>query len=184
MRRHLTGLILIVLLAGTAARADQRDPRLDSLFAELRTTEDSALARVLAHRIWAVWLNSGREDVNRLMENGQRAMASGNPRAALQQLDIVVKRAPDFAEGWNKRATVLYVLGENKRSMADVRRTLALEPRHFGALSGLGLINLRLGRERAALKAFEKALAINPHLPGTRKRVLELRRKIGRGKPI
>ncbi len=183
MRRHLTALILMVLLAGTAARADQRDPRLDLLFGKLRMTEDSAVARTLAHRIWAVWLNSGREDVNRLMTNGQRAMASGNPRAALQQLDIVVKRAPKFAEGWNKRATLLYILGEYKRSIADVERTLALEPRHFGALSGLGLINLRLGRERAALEAFEKALAINPHLPLARARVIELRRKLG-GKPI
>ena len=89
---------------------------------------------------------------------------------------------PEFAEAWNKRATVLYLMGDYQRSVADVEQTLALEPRHFGALAGLGLINLALDREVAALRAFEAALNIHPQQPGLRAKIKELRTRLG-GKP-
>jgi tetratricopeptide (TPR) repeat protein len=89
----------------------------------------------------------------------------------------VIKLEPDLAEAWNKRATVYYLMGEYEASVRDIERTLALESRHFGALSGLGFIYLSHGEDRAAIEAFEAALEINPYLPGARTRVEELRRR-------
>ena len=105
-------------------------------------------------------------------------MRQGIRRSASDDFSTVVAWAPDFAEAWRKRATVHFLMGDYPASIADLRRTLALEPRHFGALAGLGLIYLKLDEERAALKALEKALEINPHLPGTRQKVRELRDKL------
>ena len=89
----------------------------------------------------------------------------------------MVRAAPDFAEAWNKRATVHYLMGNFEASVADIRRTLALEPRHFGALSGMGLIYDAIGNQTAAMKVWEKALEIHPHLPGMKARIQELRAK-------
>src|SRR6476646_8072318 len=91
-------------------------------------------------------------------------MGQGLPALAMPILDDIVMRAPDWAEGWNKRATVLYILGEQDRSLADIEHVLALEPRHFGALSGIGLIRIAKGQPREALAAYRRALAVNPFL--------------------
>lgn len=97
---------------------------------------------------------------------------------ALAALDQLVAALPEYAEGWNTRATLLYLMGDYVASAVDVKRTLALEPRHFGAWSGLGLIYLNLGDERAALAAFSKALEWNPHLSGSRHNVESLKKQL------
>ena len=110
-------------------------------------------------------------------------MNSGLPDQALPVLDDVVARAPQWAEGWNKRATLLYVLGDHDRSLADIDRTLALEPRHFGALAGLGLIRAARGENREALAALRRALAINPFLKERFGLIPALEREVGE-KPL
>ena len=105
-------------------------------------------------------------------------MRQGIVRSAVDDFSTAVAWAPDFAEAWHKRATVHFLMGDYPASIADLHRTLDLEPRHFGALAGLGLIYLKLDEERAALKALEKALEINPHLPGTREKVQELHERL------
>jgi tetratricopeptide (TPR) repeat protein len=95
----------------------------------------------------------------------------------------VVGQAPDFAEGWNKRATVRYFMGNHTGSIEDCARVLELEPRHFGALSGLGMIHVALGDDRAALRWFEQALAVHPYLPGVKENISILRERL-RGKAI
>ncbi len=112
------------------------------------------------------------------MAQGIEAMSRGNYEAALSAFSRVVEAEPDFAEGWNKRATVYYLMGDFGASVRDVERTLTLEPRHFGALSGLGLIYLVVGEDLPALKAFEAALEVNPYLRGARKHSEELRRRL------
>ena len=102
---------------------------------------------------------------------------------ALRLLDAIVTISPEYAEGWNKRATVYYLLGRYEDSISDVEKTLVLEPRHFGALSGLGLIYNRLDEDAAALDAFERALKVNPHLGQAKQEVKRLRGRI-KGKRI
>ncbi|MBI3451320.1 MAG: tetratricopeptide repeat protein [Rhodospirillales bacterium] len=162
-----------------AGQASQTDARLDGLFAQLRAAADAPEAARIEGAIWRLWTEAGDPATDSLMTLGIAAMASGDLRGALAVFDAVTRQSPEFAEGWNKRATVLYLLGAYDASAADVEKTLALEPRHFGALSGLGLINLARERKDEALKAFEAALAINPHMPGVRQNVDTLRRRGG-----
>ncbi len=161
----------------------QNDARLGPLFDQLKAAPDEDAADRAEQQIWRLWIVSGNEEVDRLMAIGLNAMAGRDLALALTAFDEMVKRAPNFAEGWNKRATVHYLLGEFEKSAGDIEKTLALEPRHFGALSGLGLVNLALGREAAALDAFEAALKIHPYLPGADSTIKELREKV-KGKGI
>ncbi len=173
----------IFTFALAPAGADQNDPRLDGLFLQLKSARSQAEARVIEEAVWRIWAVSGNEAADRQMARGVLAMHGGDHAEALAAFDRIVKIAPGFAEGWNKRATVHYLMGNHAASIHDIGKTLALEPRHFGALSGLGLVNLALGNEKAALEAFEAALEIQPHLPGANTRIKALRDKV-RGKRI
>ena len=143
--------------------AAAREQRLDALFGRLKATKDEAEGDAVVTEIWQVWMQSGLADVDEAMERAVLAMGRV-PGLALPILDDIVARAPQWAEAWNKRATVLFMLGEYERSLADIDKTLALEPRHFGALAGLGLIRMNQGESRQALAAFRRALAVNPFL--------------------
>lgn len=134
-------------------------------------------------RIWLLWLHSRDKAVNRLMAQGVIAMQRGALDRALDRFGEITRRAPDFAEGWNKRATVLYMMGRHRESVADVQQVLNLEPRHYGALSGLGMILIALGREEDALEWLRRALELNPYLDGIRLLVEEIGERL-KGKRI
>jgi len=170
--------LLVSIAAPGAARADQEDDRLDDLFARLKATSSTMEAAALEQQIWSIWIESEDLSVTRLMREGTVAMSQGQLGRALERFDRMVELAPEFAEGWNKRATVHYLMGDYQASVLDIQRTLELEPRHFGALSGLGLIYDAIEEPSAALRSFEAALAIHPHLAGTRQRIGELRREL------
>lgn len=182
MRQLALFLVMAVLMA-PVARADQNDPALDGLFAELQRPDAAGSADGLTGQIWRRWLDSGDPEVNERLETGMIAMNAGYLQAAEQVFDEVVAAAPDFAEGWNKRATVRFLLGDHAGSIADCARVLALEPRHFGALSGLGLIHATLEDDEEALRWFERALAVNPHMPGVKENISILQKRL-RGKAI
>ena len=182
---HLRLLVVAACCLGIAApaSADQTDPRLDAMFAELGTTGSAERAQVVEARIWSIWLDPpAGAGVADAMQRGLRMMSLGQGHDALRAFDAVVTVAPDYAEGWNKRATVRYALGDLAGSAEDIQRTLVLEPRHFGALSGLGLVRLAQDRPADALAAFEAALKIHPHLPGLAN--IEALRDRVRGKPL
>lgn len=145
--------------------AGLRRARLDALFAKLAQKDDPNWEKA-QNEIWAVWSQSGSAAMDLLLLRAGRAMDSGDSELALRYLDDLVRLAPDFAEGWNKRATVYFLLNEYGRSVADIERTLALEPRHFGALSGLGTILERVGDKKGAMRAYRRGLEIHPNLPG------------------
>jgi tetratricopeptide (TPR) repeat protein len=170
--------LCLLLPAVPPASADQTDPRLAPLFDILKTTRNPIEAQVVEHEIWSLWMTSNEETVNLLMIRGVDALSADDLKTAFKVFTEMVEIAPDFAEGWNKRATVLYMLGAYPESIADIDRTLELEPRHFGALSGLGLCNAELEHDEAALDAFERALTVNPHMDGARVNAELLRRKI------
>ena len=169
-------------LHGARRWPTSRTVRLDGLFERLQTTSSRTEAEAAQQQIWQIWIESDDCLANRLMQGGIQAMAARQHGLALQYFDRLVERAPEFAEGWNKRATVHYLMDDYEASVLDIERTLELEPRHFGALSGLGMIYDAIGKPAAALRSFEAAVAINPHLDGTRQRIDELRRQL-RGSP-
>ena len=169
----------LICFGGTgAALADQRDGRLDALFERLQETADPADAAALQQRIWQIWIESDDPGSSQLMRRGMTAMASGDHEVALEAFDDLVDLAPDFAEAWNKRATVYYLMGRLDESVSDIQQTLELEPRHFGALSGLALIYDAVDEPEAAIRSLEAALEINPHLHGSRERIHQLRDKM------
>ena len=156
-----------------AEEAARREARLDALFARL-ADEDTRDWQRVQDEIWRVWSRSGSASMDLLLERAEKAMQEGEPEVALRFLDDLVRLDPDFAEGWNKRATAYFMLGEYGRSVADIERVLALEPRHFGALSGLAMILERLGDEDGAYRAYKEALAVHPNLPGAEEAVRRL----------
>lgn len=183
LRSSILALLALLVAAATGpAFADQTDQRLNSLFSRLKGGEAEEAASV-QQQIWRIWVESQDRMADRLMRQGIAAMAANELEAARRIFDRLVERSPGFAEAWNKRATVHYLMGDFRASVLDIQKTLDLEPRHFGALSGLGLIYDALDEPEAAIRSFEAALEINPHLDGTRERVDQLRRTV-RGRRI
>lgn len=176
-------LTAALLLASFSALTAQDDERLDDLFVRLQRAENADEAQAIEIFIWQIWTESGKEEIDTLMSEGIDAIVERDLDSALAIFDQIVERAPDFAEGWNKRATVHYLMENYTASILDIQRTLTLEPRHFGAVSGLGLIYMAIGDDGAALDAFKKALEINPHMPGAREHVRALKKKLA-GRPI
>jgi tetratricopeptide (TPR) repeat protein len=172
-RRAILGMAGMALVAcAWPARADSR---LDQLFARLKASNDAREAQPIEAAIWQTWLDPRDGGANSLMRLGLEAQQRGDLYGAFALFDAIVNLKPDYAEGWNRRATILFQLGRMEDSRKDAEKTLALEPRHFGALSGLGMIALRLEQPDKALDAFEKALELHPHLPGARAQVDALR---------
>jgi tetratricopeptide (TPR) repeat protein len=155
------------------ANADP-DEVLDRLFAQLRQADDKDMAAVLENAIQAMWLRSGSPTADVLMKQAGEATEAKSYGPALAILDTVVELYPDFAEGWNRRATVHFLRGDYTSSLSDIEQVLALEPRHYGALSGLGAIEKERGNGRAALRALRRAKMINPNLDSIDDRIREL----------
>lgn len=180
----LLGLLLAFAVAGPAAAwADQKDPRLPELFDLLKKAPDPGSAQQVETLIWALWFHSDNPEVEKLMNTGVTAMSASEFPMAIDAFKHVTELAPDFAEGWNKLATVHYLVGDYQDSLDEIGHTLELEPRHFGALSGLGLVQVELDHTEQALDAFERALEVYPMLQGARMNAETLRKQL-RGKSI
>ena len=174
----LAALLAAAVAPGAAPRADQRDTRLDRLFARLHDTAQPEEAETATREIWRIWRETGDQRADRLMARGLALMFTRDYKGALAAFDELVRLAPGYAEGWNKRATVHYLMDNYDESIKDIVETLRREPRHFGAMSGLGLVYMELGDDELALDAFEKALEINPYLGDAKRYTRELKRKL------
>lgn len=137
---------------------------LDFLFGALKAAPDAESAKAVEARIWSLWTATTSDTAALLMLRAKSAMDSKDMDVALKLLDAVIKLRPDYVEAWNRRATLYYLQNDYVRSMEDIRQVLIREPRHFGALAGLGLIMQETGDDKHALDAFRRALAINPYL--------------------
>lgn len=137
---------------------------LDFLFGALKAAPDQESAKAVEARIWALWTATPSDTAALLMLRAKVAMDGKDTDVALKLLDAVIKLRPDYVEAWNRRATIYYLQNDYSRSMEDIRQVLIREPRHFGALAGLGMIMQETGDDKHALDAFRKALAINPYL--------------------
>lgn len=147
---------------------------LDTLFAKLKRARSKEEAKSINQAIQVRWLDSGSATIDLLMQRALKAMETKDYPLSLDILDAVVDLKPDYAEGWNKRATVHYLRQDFGRSIGDIEQALKLEPRHFGALSGLGSIFRQLGKDADALRVFEQALAIYPRLESIQKAYSDL----------
>jgi tetratricopeptide (TPR) repeat protein len=167
MRRHfLFALIATATLAacGMSAHGPTRaDPALDELFAQLQQAPDAASAAPIEREIWARWGDSGSPTVNILLERAAAAESDGDADLAVRFLDQASDLAPDYAEPWNRRANIAYRAEDYSGAIRAIQETLRREPRHFGAMAGLGLIYEDLGQNRKALDAFRAALAVHPN---------------------
>src|SRR5947207_15529065 len=146
-----------------AARGD-RTKNFDFLFEALKAAPDADSAKLVESRIWALWLASGSDTTDLLMSRVKTAIDGKDTSLAIELLNAVIELRPDYLEAWNRRATLHFANKDYGKSLADLRQVLAREPRHFGALSGLGIIMQEFGEEKLALEAFRRALAVNPHL--------------------
>jgi tetratricopeptide (TPR) repeat protein len=147
-----------------AARGD-RTKNLDFLFEALKAAPDADSAKLVEGRIWALWLHSGSDTADLLMTRVKTAIEGKDNTLAIELLSAVIGLKPDYVEAWNRRATLYFANKDYSAALSDIRQVLAREPRHFGALSGLGIIMQEFGEDRLALEAFRRALAVNPHLP-------------------
>jgi tetratricopeptide (TPR) repeat protein len=164
-------------LADTTAVQSQT-VELDTLFAKLRDPSIGSDAMRVERQIWDNWLHQGSDAENEALAKATSVMNIGDFKTADVMLTELVGKSPNFAEAWNKRATLYFLMQRYDESLADIVKTLDLEPRHFGALAGRGMIYQRLGRDKDALAAFKDALAVNPNLPGAGLAVHELEKKL------
>jgi tetratricopeptide (TPR) repeat protein len=167
----VAALLSLFMTCGVASAED--GAKLDDLFARLQKAEAAEAGRIESE-IWIEWSKSGSPAMDLLLQRGRDAMAVGDNEAAIEHFTALIDQTPDFAEGWNARATAYYNVGEFGPSVADIAQTLTLNPRHFGALSGLGLILEETGKTERALEVYKAALALHPNLEGVKDAVQRL----------
>ncbi|WP_027059167.1 tetratricopeptide repeat protein [Mesorhizobium loti] len=151
-----------------------KQARLDKLFTDLKRERNEKAAERIAGNIWSEWFQSGSASIDLMMLWSQKAMDNQKFDVALDFLDQVVTLQPSYAEGWNRRATAHFMMKNYGKSMSDIDRTLQLEPRHFGALSGLAQIMALTGHKQSALEAWQKVLAIYPMMRSAQDQVATL----------
>jgi len=189
-------LVALVGLAPVAAQADSHSKQklpeapkqlpsvkahgksLDFLFDALKAAPDEESARAVEARIWAIWMKTPSDTVALLMARTRVALENDQSDVAMKLLDAIIKLHPDYVEAWNKRATLYYMKNDYNRAMEDIEEVLRREPRHFGALAGLGVILEETGDDRHALEVFRRALVINPHLDKVPEMVKSLSEKV------
>ncbi|MBM3597898.1 MAG: hypothetical protein FJX35_06775 [Alphaproteobacteria bacterium] len=170
----LTDTFKLILSLNRLRPAPGQPNRLDGLFADLRSDRPARPAHEIEDAIWALWTSHEDAGAAALMERAISLIGGKKHDAADHMLTDLVQAQPLWAEAWNKRATLYYLMGRDSDSAADIKRTLELEPRHFGAVCGFAQICLRQGDPQKAVACFEMALVLNPHLEQVRKIVKHL----------
>jgi tetratricopeptide (TPR) repeat protein len=180
MRRALFALALILAACSPTPReaVAPTDPALDALFADLAAAPTAAEAAAVEQQIWQSWGQSGSATVDVLIERADAADAAGDKALALRFINEATELTPSYAGGWYRRSILLYDADDRAGAIRDIEATLKREPRHFGALAGLGMIYEDMGQERAALEAYRRALEIHPNLDAARQGVVRLEPKV------
>lgn len=167
----------------TRPNSPDRTNNLDFLFGALKAAPDEASAKAVEARILALWQASGSDTADLLMNRAKQAVDGKDVELGIRLLDSIVEIRPEYAEAWNRRATLHFMQKDFFASIADLRQVLAREPRHFGAMVGLGMILQEFGEEKMALQVFRRALELHPHLPRIGDLVKTLTEKV-EGRPI
>ena len=167
-------LIAFLIFASSHAFADQEDSRLEDLFDSLKSENDMFQAAGIAERIWQIWLEHEDAQASSLMLRGIQQMNANDLYGALETFNRLIALKPEFAEAWNKRATIYWVMGNYDASLNDIEEVLKLEPFHFGALSGRGLVYMDRGDYFLARGSFLTLLEVYPAMPGVKENILML----------
>jgi len=167
MFKVLVTAIFIIILP-LKSFADQTDKRLNYLFEKLIIAENDIEINKITNQIWKIWNEIDDPKVTRLFETGVQMISLGFYKRSIDYFNKVIISKPNFAEAWNKRATAHFMMGNFDLSMEDISQTLLLEPRHFGALDGMGLIFIHLNEHEKAIEIYDKMLEIFPNSIGTK----------------
>ena len=173
-------VIALVIFAFETAYSNHvfaQSSKLDGLFLELQNEQTKKYKKV-EEEIWTEWRKSGSSNANFLLERGMDAMSNGNFIESVQYFTAAIKDAPDFSEAWNMRATVFFLMEKYSSSVADIQQTLRLNPRHFGALGGLGMILERTERPKQALEVYKKLLGVHPHSKNAQDAIMRLTQQL------
>ncbi len=171
-------IVAALLLLWCIGPAAAQTAKLDDLFKALPTASDEEAGQI-TQNIWIEWSKSGSPAMDLLLQRGRDALNAGHPQEAIEHFTALIDHAPDFAEGYNARATAYFQTGDYGPSVSDIAKTLTLNPRHFGALSGLGMIFENLDEPAKALEVYKAALAINPHMADIKDAIKRLEAKVG-----
>ena len=155
-------IYIFIVLISFPAKSDQFDSRLPNLFDQLYLSKDDKKINDITKLIWDIWYETNDIKIEKDFYKGMESMKNNNLMNSILFFTKVIKKKPDFAEGWNKRATVYFMMGEFDKSMLDIHQALKLEPRHFGALDGMGLIFIHLKKYNEAIKIYDLMLKIFP----------------------
>ena len=157
-------ILIIIMFFCLSVKADQYDQRLENLFSQLLITENETKIKTIKLQIWDIWHETNDPKINADFFRGIGLMHNGNLKESIKLFSKVIEKNPNFAEAWNKRATVFYMVGEFEKSQKDIDEVLKLENRHFGALAGQGLVNIKLENYDKAIKSYENVIEIYPSM--------------------
>ena len=173
-------MFLVLMLCGNIiADSKDKDIELNQLFEQLKKSDDISIALDIEMKIWSIWSkHPTQEKLTQSLSKGSELMAEGELESAYKIFSTIIDSAPNWAEGWNKRATVLYLMGRYYDSLNDIDEVLKLESRHFGALSGQGLVQIKLGNYEKAIKSYQAVQKIYPSIRAAKVMIPQLRKLI------
>jgi len=177
--KKILGIVILSLLFFSNVNAEERDGKLDKLFTQLKNTKDLSSAQIIENEIWEIWSIHPSDDrggfrLTELLTQGIRLMNMRELSKSYEVFSKIIEAEPDWAEAWNKRATVLYLMKQYESSLADIKITLVLEPRHFGAFSGRALNYIELNLYEKAIESYKAAQKIYPVIDGAKKMIPQL----------
>ena len=170
----LSFILIIIFFISQSIKADQKDPVLDELFNQLQSIKNINQHNIIINKIWNIWLQPSNIEIEGDFNKGLELMKNMEYGKSLFFLSRVINDNPDFAEAWNKRATVYFLIGDYEKSIKDINKTLLLEPRHFGAMDGLALIFFNLKKYSETKKIYQEILKILPHSTETKNKIVNL----------
>ena len=183
MKKLSLYVFLVLMFCGNVlAESKNRDIRLNQLFEQLKKSNNASLAFEIEMKIWNIWSTHPTHDsLTQSLAKGSGLMSKGELEAAYKIFSTIIESAPDWAEGWNKRATVLYLMGRYQESLKDIDEVLKRESRHFGALSGQGLVQTELKNYEKAIKSYQAVQKIYPSIRAAKVMIPQLRKLIKEG---
>ena len=177
--KKLLGILVLGLLFFSSANSEERELELNKLFNQLKNNSDASMAFEVEMKIWNIWsTHPSQENLTQLLANGSNLMTQHKLNKAYETFSKVISLDPNWAEGWNKRATVLYMLGRHEESQEDINEVLKLEKRHFGALSGQGLVQIELKNYERAINSYKEVQKIYPSMQSPKIMIPQLKELI------